>query len=88
MLYVTERAVLALRPEGLTVVEIAPGADLERDILHRCDFELRIDPNLSTMSAHYFLPAAGNLTLEPMAHHPRLSALAHRHTTNRNGVHR
>jgi propionate CoA-transferase len=77
VLYVTERAVLALRPEGLTVVEIAPGVDLERDVLGRCDFELRVDPNLTTMSASFFQPTTGNLSLEPMARHPRLSALAH-----------
>ena len=40
--YVTERCVLELRPEGLTVIEIAPGVDLQRDVLDKAAFKLHV----------------------------------------------
>jgi len=46
VLYVTERCVFRLTGDGLELVEVAPGIDVERDILARMDFRpiLHRDP--------------------------------------------
>ena len=54
VLYVTERCVFKLVPEGLMLVEIAPGVDLERDILGRMGFQPLVSPDLKPMAAALF----------------------------------
>jgi propionate CoA-transferase len=54
ILYVTERAVFELKKEGMTLIEIAPGMDLERDILAQIGFRPRIAEPLKTMDAALF----------------------------------
>lgn len=54
--YVTERCVLKLGTDGLTVVEIAPGVDLQRDILDRSGTPLKVSPDLKQMDARLFSP--------------------------------
>ncbi len=39
VLYVTERAVFRLIPEGLELIEVAPGIDIESQVLAVMDFE-------------------------------------------------
>ncbi|MGZ9057644.1 MAG: acyl CoA:acetate/3-ketoacid CoA transferase, partial [Burkholderiaceae bacterium] len=61
VLYVTERCVLRLGADGLELTEIAPGIDIERDILARMDFKpiIRRDPVL--MDAAIFAAEPMNL---------------------------
>lgn len=53
VLYVTERCVLALTPEGLELTEVAPGIDIERDILQYMAFK-PIMKNPVTMDERIF----------------------------------
>jgi propionate CoA-transferase len=54
VLYVTERAVFELRPDGVHLIEVAPGVDPERDVLSLMGFAPLIDPALKTMDAELF----------------------------------
>ena len=54
--YVTERCVIELREAGLTVTEIAPGIDLQRDILARAATRLHVADDLKPMDAALFQP--------------------------------
>ena len=38
VMFVTERAVFRLRPEGLELIEVAPGIDVQRDVVERMEF--------------------------------------------------
>ena len=58
VLYVTERCVLRLRPQGLELIEIAPGVDLERDILARMDFRPLMERPPRIMDERLFRPEA------------------------------
>ncbi|MDQ0474806.1 acyl CoA:acetate/3-ketoacid CoA transferase [Labrys wisconsinensis] len=54
--YVTERCVLKLTGDGVVVTEIAPGVDLERDVLAQAEFPLVVAPTLAVMDAALFRP--------------------------------
>jgi propionate CoA-transferase len=65
--YVTERCVLELRVEGLTVIGIAPGIDLERDVIGQVDMPLRVAPEVRTMDSRLFSPEPMRLKLASRA---------------------
>lgn len=53
-LYITERAVFRSTPDGLELIETAPGVSLEKDILHQMDFVPKISSHLKEMPSHIF----------------------------------
>jgi propionate CoA-transferase len=70
IVYVTERCVMRLEPEGVTVTEIAPGIDLERDILAQAEFSLRIAKDCRKMDPALYRPEPLNLQLRPARERP------------------
>lgn len=54
VVFITERCVFELRSGGLTLVEIAPGIDMERDIFAQMDYRPLIAPDLREMPAELF----------------------------------
>ncbi|MBI5258250.1 MAG: malonate decarboxylase subunit alpha [Burkholderiales bacterium] len=71
VLYVTERCVFRLHAQGLELVEIAPGLDLQRDILDHMDFHPVIERPPAPMDAAIFDEATmglrARLLLVPLA---------------------
>ena len=63
--YVTERCVIDLEDDGLTVREIAPGVDLQRDVLDQCEFPLAVASDLRLMDARLFRAEPIGLQLHP-----------------------
>jgi len=70
VLYVTERCVFALTADGLQLIEIAPGIDLERDVLAQMDFA-PIVGEVATMDAGIF--ASSPMGLRALLHDLRLT---------------
>ena len=63
ILYVTERCVLRLGERGPEVIEVAPGVDLERDVLGQAAFPLAVADDLRQMPASLFRPEPMGLAL-------------------------
>jgi propionate CoA-transferase len=69
VLYVTERAVFRLGAEGPELIEIAPGLDVERDVIAAMEFRPAVSPDLRVMDPALFADGAMGLaaTLPPRA---------------------
>ena len=75
-LYVTERAVFRRNEAGrLELIEIAPGIDIERDILAHMEFKPEISKDLKEMDSRIFVPQPMGLSEIISANrHPARSA--------------
>ncbi len=63
VLFVTERAVFELQHGKIVLIEIAPGIDLQKDILDQMDFVPVISKNLKIMDECIFLEEKMNLKI-------------------------
>ena len=81
VLYVTERCVFRLRPDGLELVEVAPGVDSRRDILDRMDFApIVVDPRIMDARIFHAAPMGLRSQLVSMPFDARFSYDADRNT--------
>lgn len=63
VLYVTERAVFKLIDKQMVLIEIAPGIDLQKDVLDQMDFTPVVADDLKTMDPAIFQETWGGLEL-------------------------
>jgi propionate CoA-transferase len=71
VLYVTERAVFRRMADGLELIEVAPGINVERDILAHMAFAPKIAANCREMDARLFRPEPMNLATDLATRSPR-----------------
>ena len=62
--YITERCVLKLTKEGLMITEIAPGVDMDKDILAHMEFKPLISKDLKLMDERIFKDELMGLKLQ------------------------
>jgi propionate CoA-transferase len=52
--YITERAVFELRPEGVTLIEVAEGLDVQRDVVDQMGFVPQIAEDLGPIDPRVY----------------------------------
>jgi propionate CoA-transferase len=66
--YITDRAVFALDDDGIVLIEIGPGIDLERDVLGQMGFRPKIADDLRTTDHRVYAKGAMGLASDFTAH--------------------
>ena len=56
IIYITERCVFELSTDGMELKEVAPGIDLQKDILDQMDFQPVINAEPELMDTRIFQP--------------------------------
>ena len=69
-MFITERAVFRRGPEGLELLEAAPGVDLESDIFANMDFRPPVASDFKEMDNRLFYPEPMGLETD-LAQKPR-----------------
>lgn len=64
VLYVTERAVFRLTQDGVALIEIAPGIDLQTQVLEQMECHVTVSPELKQMDSRIFLEQSMGLSLD------------------------
>ena len=57
VLYLTERGSFRLTAQGIELYEIAPGIDLQRDVLDQMEFDPLVAADLKVMDSAFFTAA-------------------------------
>jgi acyl CoA:acetate/3-ketoacid CoA transferase len=73
--FITERCVMELTNQGLVIVEIAPGVDLQADVLDKAAFPLIVSPNMTQMDLAIFGEELMGLELAALEPPERIAAL-------------
>jgi propionate CoA-transferase len=76
VLFITERCVFELRDGQLVLIEVAPGIDIERDILAHMDFKPLMTVKPKSMPAEIFQPSWGGLRAHLTANPSKLAEAA------------
>lgn len=64
VLYVTERVVFEMTAEGIMITEIAPGIDIQKDVLDHIEFDCAVSEDLKTMDERIFRIEKMGLVIE------------------------
>lgn len=64
VLFITERAVFRIDDQGVILTEIAPGIDLQMQVLDVIDFDVRVSPELKLMDERIFREGPMGLALK------------------------